>query len=220
MGSIFLAVAVAFVSYLYVPTFFSSQKSPEKAFETYLDQDVTSVATVSKRSNMARMGNTVALFSVGLENPVFGVGCRFESPYVADHFPEFAKDSGEVKRWIAMLWREGFLKSGIPSFNMFGIIMCRYGIPGLLLFCVPLGIIGGYFLRRSRIILGDFGNVCVLVALGGQVACLLSNTIFYTYPLAVSMALLLMRRVLRGRSVANLGDEDFRDCKTLSFFPL
>ena len=210
LGSIFLAVTVAFVSYLYVPTFFSSaQKSPEVAFKTYLKQDVTSVVTVSNRSNRARWGNTVALFSVGWENPVFGVGRGFAHPYIVDHIPAFAANDREIKMWKRLLKEKGFMESGVPFLNTFGRMICEYGVLGLILFVVPFGVIGLRFLRNSKVVLRDFGNVCVLIALGGQVACLFSNTIFYTYPLCLSVVLLLMGRTLRERVAVHSGDNDF-----------
>ncbi len=39
------------------------------------------------------------------------------------------------------------------------------------------------------------GMVCVLIALSGQVMSLLSNTIFYTYPLSLAITWLLMQRM-------------------------
>lgn len=137
------------------------------------------------------------------------MGAGFTDPYVADHFPEFTSDNQEVQRWTAMLHEEGFIKSPIPKLNMLGTIICQYGILGLFLFLVPLGMVGVSFLKNSKTLLGDFGMVCVLVALGGQAACLFSNDIFYTYPLALSVALLLMGRILKERVAIHLGDKDF-----------
>ena len=66
-------------------------------FEKYFSEDVLSVASVSKRSNLARIGNTVAVFHVGVEHPVFGIGTGFGSPYIADHIPVFAQDDQDRK---------------------------------------------------------------------------------------------------------------------------
>ena len=39
------------------------------------------------------------MFNVGLDHLAFGVGRGLHSSYMVDKFPDFAKDSGEVKRW-------------------------------------------------------------------------------------------------------------------------
>ncbi len=170
-------------------------QSVVQAAQNYVKKDVASVIGLSKRSNTARLGNTVALFTIGMQNPVFGVGAGFESPYIADNIPAFAQNNQEIKRWISMLREEGYLDSPIPMFNMFGAVMCRYGIPGLLLFLIPLGMEFFYFLRKREMFLHSGGMICVLIALSGQVMSLLSNTIFYTYPLSLAITWLLMQRM-------------------------
>ncbi len=222
---IFGTAVLAFAFYISVPTVLSSMKPTAKvatqvveknkptknaapktvqkpdgqsvaqAAQTYVKRDVASVIGVSNRSNTARFGNTVALFSVGLEHPVFGTGMGFESPYMAKTIPAFAKKNGEIKLWISQMNEKGFIKSGFPMVNMYGAIMCRFGILGLLLFLVPIGWSGWYFLKNRKKLLKDGGMVCALVALAGQVICLLSHEMFYTYPLALAMTFLLMRRV-------------------------
>ena len=160
-------------------------------FEKYVSNDVLSVASVSKRSNLARIGNTVAVFHIGVEHPVFGIGTGFGSPYIADHIPAFAQDSQEICHWVAMLRDEGFLDSPIPTFNMFGTMLMQYGICGLLLFLMPLFFISKMILCQTKKMLRQYGFVCVLVSLGGSIACLLSNYFFYTYPLILGTTLLL-----------------------------
>ncbi len=172
-----------------------------QALERYVKQDLGSVIDVSKRSNTARLGNTVALFTIGMKNPIFGVGAGFASPYVADNIPSFAQNDKEIKHWVSMLHEQGFLESPIPLLNMFGVVICNYGIPGLLLFLAPLGMIGFCFFKNSRKFLKSGGAVCVLTALGGQVACLFSNTMFYTYPLVLAIALLLMQQILKEEKI-------------------
>lgn len=160
-------------------------------FEKYFSEDVLSVASASKRSNLARIGNTVAVFHVGVEHPVFGIGTGFGSPYIADHIPVFAQDDQEICHWVALLRDKGFLASPIPMFNMFGTMLMWYGICGLLLFLMPLLFIMKTVLTQAKKMLHQYGLVCVLVSLGGSIACLLSNYFFYTYPLVLGTTLLL-----------------------------
>ncbi len=83
--------------------------SVEKALDKYIDSNVKSVSNTSSRSNSARFGNTVAMFNVGLDHLAFGVGRGLHSSYMVDKFPDFAKDSGEVKRWTEDVLQKGFL---------------------------------------------------------------------------------------------------------------
>lgn len=69
----------------------------------YFKEDLFSAGTVSQRSNLARIGNTVALIRTGTQNPLFGIGTGLESPFIADNMPDFAQESGEVQHWISML---------------------------------------------------------------------------------------------------------------------
>ncbi len=197
VGTIFLATALSFGAYLFVPALVYPGKSAGQAFELYLKQDLGSMTDMSKRSNTARLGNTVALFTIGVKNPVFGVGEGFVSPYIVDNIPSFAQNDEEIKHWGSMLREQGFLESPLPILNMFGFMICAYGILGLLLFLAPLGMIGFCFLKERRKILRSGGMICVLTALSGQVACFFSNVMFYTYPLALAATLLLMRRMVK-----------------------
>lgn len=137
---IFAVTAITLGVYLSAPLAISymgrddtADMSMEAEFKKYVSEDVLSVASVSKRSNLARIGNTVAVFHIGMEHPVFGIGTGFGSPYIADHIPVFAQDDQEICHWLAMLRDEGFLDSSIPTFNMFGTMLMQYGICGLLL---------------------------------------------------------------------------------------
>mgnify|MGYP002290471770 FL=1 len=195
---IFAVTAITLGVYLSAPLAISymgrddtADMSMEAEFKKYVSEDVLSVASVSKRSNLARIGNTVAVFHIGMEHPVFGIGTGFGSPYIADHIPVFAQDDQEICHWLAMLRDEGFLDSSIPTFNMFGTMLMQYGICGLLLFLMPLFFISKMILCQIPKMLGQYGFVCVLVSLGGSIACLLSNYFFYTYPLALGTTLLL-----------------------------
>jgi hypothetical protein len=208
---IFAVTAITLGVYLSAPLAISymgrddtADMSMEAEFKKYVSEDVLSVASVSKRSNLARIGSTVAVFHIGMEHPVFGIGTGFGSPYIADHIPVFAQDDQEICHWLAMLRNEGFLDSSIPTFNMFGIMLMQYGICGLLLFLMPLFFISKMILCQIPKMLGQYGFVCVLVSLGGSTACLLSNYFFYTYPLVLGTTLLLcFQRDTREKSASD-----------------
>ncbi len=189
---------LSFLLYLSLPIVLASisgsanHQSLHTAFTDYVDKDVVSVGSVSKRSNMARWGDTVALFNVGIEHPIFGVGTGLESPYIADNIPAFAQDDREINQWLSMLRKDGWLKSSIPPLNEFGAVFARYGLVGLILFLLPLFGIGVLFFKYRNKLLRDFGLICALVMLAGQVACLFSNSFFLTYPLALTLVIILI----------------------------
>ena len=164
---------------------------PVAALEKYVSEDVASVGKMSQRSNMARWGNTIALFKVGIDHPVLGVGTGFLNPYMADHIPDFARDDGEINLWKAKMGEKGFIKSGYPILNTFGGMAAFYGIIGLFLFAWPIVYTGIKILKGHRCMLRCFGHICVIVALAGQIVCLISNNFFYTYPLILGTTLLL-----------------------------
>lgn len=196
--SILAVTSLAFLLYLSLPIGLSSlgesADSPnlQGAFTEYVDKDVMSIGSVSKRSNMARWGNTVALLTIGLKHLLFGVGTGLESPYIAENIPTFAKDDPEINHWVSMLHEKGWLQSSIPVLNEFGAAFSRYGLLGLWLFVLPIAGIVYIFFKYHNIILSKSGLICSLVVFAGQVACLLSNSFFYTYPLSISLAYILI----------------------------
>ncbi len=58
------------------------------------------------------------MFNVGLDHLAFGVGRGLHSSYMVDKFPDFAKDSGEVKRWTEDVLQKGFLAFEYPYISL------------------------------------------------------------------------------------------------------
>ena len=69
-------------------------------------------------------------FNVGLDHLAFGVGRGLHSSYMVDKFPDFAKDSGEVKRWTEDVLQKGFLAFEYPVLNEFAAILAWFGLIG------------------------------------------------------------------------------------------
>lgn len=213
---VFIVTGLAFSIYLVLPMALSaiqgerstSALQPVAAFEKYVSEDVASVWKKSQRSNMARLGNTVALFNVGVDHPLVGVGTGFVSPYMTDHIPDFAREDGEINLWKAKLGEKGFMKSGYPILNTFGRMVAFYGIIGLFLFAWPIIYAGIKILKGYRCMLRCFGHICVIVALAGQIVCLNSNYFFYTYPLILGTTLLLcFQRDTKEKLASDRGQE-------------
>lgn len=160
--------------------------SVEKALDKYIDSNVKSVSNTSSRSNSARFGNTVAMFNVGLDHLAFGVGRGLHSSYMVDKFPDFAKDSGEVKRWTEDVLQKGFLAFEYPVLNEFAAILAWFGLIGEILFITPIL----YILYRTYKIKKYINNptlVYLLVAFFGQIACFMSNEFILAYPILVGI---------------------------------
>ena len=160
----------------------------------YIDEDVSSIGIEKKRSNISRWGNMVATFKVGMEHPVFGVGNGLQHEYIADNIPTFALNDGEINFWIERLKKNGFMKAGFPNLNSYTVVFACYGILGLVLYLIPAFFLTLRILKIRSYTLSDFGNVCLIVCLYGQFACLLCNHFMYTYPLSLATVICLLSK--------------------------
>lgn len=153
---------------------------------SYIKDNVISVVGRNNRSNTARYGNTVAMLNVGVEHPLFGVGYGYESNYMKYKFPSWAQTHPEVKNWTYLLDKLGPLKSGYPLLNQYAATFMRSGFIGVILFLIaPVYVL--YRLYRRRSLLQDFRIICLLVIIAGQMACMMSNTVFITYFISLSL---------------------------------
>lgn len=163
-----------------------------RALDSYVSNDLASAGSLNKRSNVARWGDTIALFKVGMEHPLFGVGTNLHSSYMVNNIPEFARQDGEINLWVSLMEKEGFLKSGFPVMNEYAGILAMYGFPGLLLFIGPIFWIAYNIWTHRQMWLKNYGFICLLISLVGQMVCLFANTLFYTYPLALGFIILFI----------------------------
>lgn len=166
-------------------------KTPISA-KDYVNKNVTSFASLNARSNAARWGNTIARIKVGLQHPIFGVGYHYESKYMIKEFPPFALKSPEAKGWIKEIKNDKLFEVSIPVSNQYSEILSDFGIPGLILFMVP--IFYALYLLFKAVRFGNYDNrlVYVFVAFMGQAACMLSNHFFMTYPLILALIVCLL----------------------------
>lgn len=155
--------------------------------EEYIKNNITSVAGTSSGSNTARLGNTIAMAKVGLTHPIFGVGNGFVDMYMVNQIPEFAQNDNEIKKWTYDMLQQGFAKSGYPVLNTFSAITAEFGVPGILLFLFPLFYLLFTLIRCRKQYTQQWDILCLVVALGGQIACLLSNWFFYSFPIIFSL---------------------------------
>ena len=60
------------------------------------------LADKGKRSNVSTFWDDNRPWQqFGIQHPVFGVGQGYVDRYMVNTYPDFAKDNGEVKRWIS-----------------------------------------------------------------------------------------------------------------------
>lgn len=175
-------VTVGAFSIFFVGTSFSSSnQTSETIVMKYLDENIASVTEKDTRSNTARFGNSVALFRMGMNHPVTGVGMSLHSPYMKQYIPEFAKNDPEIKNWINDMNNKTFMESGIPVMNEYAAVLAWEGILGLFLFIIPPIVV------ITKLISGEknFISICYLSIIMGELACLFSAEMFLTYPLAL-----------------------------------
>lgn len=184
---ILISSAVAFsVNLLNWKTFSNSTDA-----SMYINNNIISVADPGARSNTARLANVMATIKVGAEHPFFGVGKGFRSAYITDKLPEWSYNNMEVRNWARYLSNEGFLKSGYPILNYYASVFAESGLLGLVFFLLPVFYIF-YNALKKRKALKHFNVIITLIVLCGQLAAMLSNTYFLTYPLSLGLALLLV----------------------------
>lgn len=176
--------------------------------KTYIDKNVASVVGTGVRSNTARYGNTAAAIYTGLDHPVFGVGWGYHDLYIRDYLPAWAKESNEVRTWIRMAEAEKGLRGSVPVLNQYAYVLAWSGVPGLVLFLLPVGY-AGYRVWKRRALLRDLAFLCLVTAVLGQLAAMCSNRYFYCYPVVLSLLLCAVEPVSDAeRSLRDEGSAD------------
>lgn len=103
----------------------------------YLEKNLFSLLSLSKRSNGARYSTIIADFKIGLDNPFLGVGQGLRNAFVPEYLPEISKNNNEVKLWINLQKEKGILKSGFPNLCEYANRFAETGTLGLSIFLLP-----------------------------------------------------------------------------------
>ncbi len=167
-----LAVMIGFGSYLSFGAVV--QMSRGKNVVTVQDMATRSVkdnflslASGTKRSNGARYALIMSHIRVGLQHPLFGVGCGLSSAYVAENFTAKEKKIREVSSWIRYQEKRGPFARGyaVPdAMNEFVSRFSSSGLLGLGVFLFPFGLLALKLLKRWRVY-KDLEAMFVLLAL-------------------------------------------------------
>lgn len=109
----------------------------ENTASAYIENNLMSLNSDSKRSNQARYGVLRAHVQVGLAHPLVGVGNGLATAYVLEAFDEKARESSEVRLWMQYAHDEGVLKWDLGAMNEYVSLFSANGIIGLVTFLFP-----------------------------------------------------------------------------------
>lgn len=170
-------------------------ENKDATVSSYLEDNVGSLKSATKRSNGARYALIRSNMETGLEHPVLGIGDILGSAYTVHNFNESDLANKEVQLWVSSYEKKGVLRYGLDAMNEYVTRFAHNGLLGLIAFLSPL-----FYILLKLINMMRKGNestrikiLPVLVSLiGSAVAgCNGSLTLLYAYwiilPLAYAM---------------------------------
>lgn len=179
------SVTVFLLSGLFINNLLVDNRYGIDSVESYVESNLTSLASTSQRSNGARYSVIVTDLKIALDHPLIGVGTGLRNAYIPDYLPEMAKDNGEVKMWIQNQKEKGILRSGFPKLGEYTSRFAETGIIGLTLFLVPPFILLRklYFKITDKSMTADdkLPYVFFTISLIGIMASGIGDTINITY---------------------------------------
>lgn len=156
-----------------------------KQLNEYLDKNLLSLMSFSKRSNGARFSIMIADLHIGMDYPFLGIGYGLRNAYILDYLPSLADNNNEVKMWIKNLNEKGILRSGFPKLGEYTSRFSETGILGLIVFLLPSIVIlkKSYLniMNRDMNIDDKLPYVFFIISLIGIMASGIGDTINITY---------------------------------------
>ena len=153
--------------------------------QEYFENNLFSIASLNKRSNLARYSTIIADFKIGLDNPMLGIGSGLRNAYVIEYLPQMSKSNNEVKHWINLQKKEGILKSGFPNLCEYTYRFAETGILGLSVFLLPAVVLLKKLLRKIKNKNMEFNLKIIYIhftiAFIGIMASAIGSTINATY---------------------------------------
>lgn len=116
----------------------NSNKSKEMTIASYMQDNVGSLGSATKRSNGARYALIRANIRTGVEHPILGVGEVLNSAYTVHNFNEVDLANTEVHMWVSNYNKMGVLRYGFDAMNEYVSRFAFYGIFGLIIFIFPI----------------------------------------------------------------------------------
>lgn len=105
--------------------------------ESYIEDNLGSLASTDKRSNTSRYSVMIANFKIGVDYPILGVGTNLANAYITEYLPDMSKDNAEVNMWLKNQQEKGILKSGFPALGEYTCRFAQNGLLGLMVFLAP-----------------------------------------------------------------------------------
>lgn len=103
----------------------------------YLEDNLGSITSSTKRSNKSRLSILKASLALGKDYPILGVGKGLRNAYIPEYLPEEAFSGNEVKQWIQDQKTKGILKSGFPALGEYCTRFAETGILGTIVYLIP-----------------------------------------------------------------------------------
>ena len=136
--NIVICIILAFLSSNYfITNLLADNRYEITTVDEYIESNLTSLASTTRRSNNARYSIMLTDLKIGLDNPVLGVGTGLRNSYVPDYLPEMSKNNGEVKMWIKNQQEKGIMRAGFPKLGEYTNRFAETGILGLVMFLIP-----------------------------------------------------------------------------------
>ncbi len=134
--SVYLSVILAFSASL---SFFNYgvKYAKEATVSNYLEDNITSLGSIDKRSNRSRYSIMIADLKIGISHPILGVGLSLRNAYIPEYLPDKTHLSQETLTWIRNQQEKGILRSGFPRLGEYTIRFAETGILGLIVFMFP-----------------------------------------------------------------------------------
>jgi hypothetical protein len=166
---IYACVAISFIgSICFIPfeesqSFHLEKNGQSISVQTYMENNVGSLASGNERSNQARYAIMQSSLKIGMAHPVFGVGSSLRNAYIPDYLPDSGKNDHEVQIWVRNQKEKGIMKSGFPSLGEFTTRFAEIGIIGLIIFLLPAFVLLWKILAYIRARKHSFEEICPYV---------------------------------------------------------
>lgn len=183
---IICCVGIAFLGSLGFISITNQQNTNvQEGARVYMNDNLASLASESKRSNQARYAIMETNLYIGLAHPLIGVGPSLQDAYVTDYLPTQGQQSKEIQMWLTKQKEQGILKFSIPSLGEYIKRFAETGFIGLVVYLLaPLVLLR----KLLKIILTNRRNfktvspyIFLLISLVGIVTSGVGDSLTITY---------------------------------------
>ena len=145
--------------------------STNVSYSSYIEDNVTSLASLNKRSNSARFARLKSNLRAGIESPVLGVGRGLITAYAVDKFTVYEMWIGEVRSWVDTVNKNGIMLYRIGAMNEYVERFAETGFLGLGIFLFPFL----YSIQKLFLLSFKTKALKILLLLTILISCLVSG---------------------------------------------